>query len=267
MRGSFILTDHEPALRFFDQQISLHTQSRPEQRKQHQQEIFDTHYAPLYALQEQYDGNPERVRAWLNLWTSQQRNAQSTALQHWESALKDASSPDGLALRAWLATRSQRWQMLSAKLELPMPTAFRVYRIAKMWRDGDFSGGHTGLQDAFAVIRDVVSLWQRPDDLLEARQRRLGSWSLSESGLYSHVSQARIALKYEAVIPFNATLADKWVDDSAFIEFSPEREVIAIAPTEVVARNITVVLDGESYAHDRLSQLAEACVEKHGVRL
>lgn len=265
MPERFVLSDTEPALEVFDEAISLDGESRPQTRRDQIEAVYQNVYTPLYDVQRRYGGDPEQVRAWLELWTDDAGN--ETALKQWESALRDPTSVHAAPLGAWFATRSARWELLAERLEIPVPDAFLLYRAVKLWRDGVHSKSSAGKDAALREVAEVVALWRsQPLTPVIVRQSALGSWSLSESGTVSH-RDAKLALLYRAEVNFDVTFADKWVDDSSFLEYSPENEVIVRGPVETRAADIGVMMDGEVYWSDHLSQLVEACYDRHGVRL
>jgi hypothetical protein len=268
MASKFVLTFDNPILQEFDREISLGSESRPLARTAHIERVHTKYFQELHAIYQESGGQFDQIKKWLDLWTSTDENKQQQALQGFLNTLQNPGIPENISLTAWLATRQLRWQALAERLRILVPDAFCVYRFARLWRDGEFSGGKHALPKVFALIREVTDAWLSDSDkVLIARQKQLGSWSLSESGLQKHIAAARIGLKYKAEIPFDATFADKWVDDAAFLEFSSENEVIALREVGVKARDIQVVIDQEVFNYQQLDQLADVCVTKYDINL
>jgi hypothetical protein len=265
----FVLTFDNPQLRAFNQEISLGSESRPWLRTARIKNTHEKYYAVWHSIYgDTLGGQFVHIQTWLDLWTSEKTTDQQRALAQWLKAQQSPNSPEEISLVAWLSTRAIRWQKLAKHLGIAVPDAFCVYRFAKLWRKGEFSGDKTILPKVFEVIQKVVDTWiSGSDQPFEARQKELGSWSLSISGLQKHIEMAKIGLIYKTELPFDLTIADKWVDDDAFVEFSSENEIIALTPVNVLLRDIAIVIDGYIFNFEQISPLVVCCVQKYGFQL
>lgn len=113
-------------------------------------------------------------------------------------------------------TRRERWQRLADGLHIEPPTEFLLYRGVK----------------GRVFVEDVVNSWRLPGNTpLTLRHHPLTSWSLNlekpEGFAIDHGRDRYAGVVHRAVVPFENTLADKFVDDSSFVvPWNDQNEVV-----------------------------------------
>jgi SPP1 gp7 family putative phage head morphogenesis protein len=153
------------------------------------------------------------------------------------------TTAEGEALEHMLATRRQRWERLAASLGVDVPDTFTVYR------------GLNGRK----YVESVAGAWRAGADApLTVQLRELTSWSLNRNAAGAFATEygknAAYGVIAEARFPFDMTVADKWVDDSAYIVpwawqdevtvGSPVVQDYAIDPTRAI-----VYFQGQRYTY------------------
>ena len=204
----------QPALRAYDHEISERAarfRHDDKARVQHELMALRREFAWLYQ-DEALQGQVERL---VEQWTRDFEANPNRALmcEAWASIFRDATWRDSwqISIGVALATRRERWERLAQHLGITVPKGFRAYRGVK----------------GIAFVQAIVSAWQADAERLEVRQNELASWSLNPSVAY-RFAEADAAAIYVADIPFEQTLADKWVDGSHFVApYYRQYEVIA----------------------------------------
>lgn len=214
MTQTYVELVTQPALRAYDHAISERASKlRRDDKVRMQQELttLRREFAWLYqdkALQ-------ERVEFLVEQWTRDFEVNPNRALmcEAWSGIFRGAPWDTSwqLSVGITLATRRERWERLAKQLGMAVPSGFRAYRGVK----------------GMAFVQAIVSAWQADVDRLEVRQNELASWSLNLAVAY-RFAEADAAAMYAADIPFEQTLADKWVDGSHFVApYYRQYEVIA----------------------------------------
>lgn len=146
-------------------------------------------------------------------------------------------------------TRHARWERLADKMGLDsVPKEFQLYR---------------GVSSEF-FVEAVVKAWKdtsSPD--MQIPSHELSSWSLTRSTAEGFGGNPNASVVYEANIPFERTLADKYVDDGTFITtFSHENEVVVATSeknTLTTAKDkATVKFMGKTYTYAERNSLIAA---------
>lgn len=146
-------------------------------------------------------------------------------------------------------TREDRWRSLATALHIGVPTHFRLYR------------GIDRSDAATYVLRE----WARSPDnpRLVVPGPRLASWSFDPKIAKAFATSPEGGAIFEAIVPFDLTLADKWVDDGAFLtSYADEEEVIVCTPIEnaiaSIRKSAMVLVDGAWYGFDDRHRLFDA---------
>lgn len=150
-------------------------------------------------------------------------------------------------LLALLATRRARWARLAASAGVPMPRTLHLHR---------------GVQGDYAV-EAVVKAWaDETTSQMAVPTRALASWSLDPAIARQFGAGPGPAVRYEAHLPLDATLADKWVDGSAFVTLGLEQAEVIVAGADDALRlpktGATVLFEGETYTYERRAELLRA---------
>lgn len=204
----------QPALRVYDNAISERAaRLRRNDKVRVQQELIALRreFAWLYQDAELQS----QVELLVEQWTRDFEANPNRALmcEAWASVFRGATWDDTwqISIGVTLATRRERWERLAQHLGMTVPKGFRAYRGVK----------------GMASVQAIVSAWQTDVDRLEVLQKELASWSLNLAAAYKF-AKADAAAIYVADIPFEQTLADKWVDGSHFVApYYHQHEVIA----------------------------------------
>lgn len=203
-------------LRAYDKEVSSRARKLPGKRDHPQvlRELAALRQAFAWLYQD--DDLQRQAEHLVEEWTRDfEYNPNRIAIRKaWSSVLSDApwESEWDISVGATLATRKARWERLSGRYRIKMPSVFRAYRGVK----------------GIPFVQAVVSAWQQDAERLEVRQRELASWSLNPSVAVRFASDPRASVVYAADIPFELTLADKWVDGGRFIApYYWQYEVIA----------------------------------------
>jgi hypothetical protein len=151
-----------------------------------------------------------------------------------------------------LITRRDRWQILADMLGTTIPDEFTLWR-----------GVNNSRRD---YVSDVYRAWK--DDLpLKLIHRELTSWTTERSVAerfasgYGHDQTGAVVVR--AQIPFVDTVADKWVDDGAFIvPWYAQNEVLVgtATPNSIIAirEDVIVWWRGVQYTYDERDEFFAA---------
>lgn len=186
-------------------------------------------------------------------WTATYSNAgvQKEMRQAFASIMKGKapSTPLEKAVFDIYTTRQDRWARLADTAGLGgVPKDFQLYRGVKGER----------------FVSAVIDAWRDtkgPDMQVPAYE--LSSWSLTRNIAESFAGSSDAAVIFEAQVPFERTLADKYVDDGSFItSFSSENEVIvATAESNGLSTpkdKVTVTFKGQKYSYAEREALIQA---------
>jgi hypothetical protein len=148
-------------------------------------------------------------------------------------------------------TREERWDYLAKKLGFERPRMFRLYRGVTC--------------DRYDYVSDVVNAWIADnDDKFDFEHDVLTCWSTKKKTARSFAKKNQhAAVMVKADVEFVNTLADKWVDDGAYIlpwYFQDEVVVATAAPNSlrVFTRDAVVWFQGEEYNYSRRTELISA---------
>lgn len=150
-------------------------------------------------------------------------------------------------LTAMLATRRARWERLAAIAGVPVPDTFHLHRGVR----GDYA------------VEAVVKAWSDEGAThMAVPSHALASWSLDPTIARAFGDDKAASVFYEAQIPFEQTLADKWVDGSAFVALALEQQEVVVAGAEgalsLPKQAATVLFEGKTYTYDRRQELIRA---------
>ena len=175
----------------------------------------------------------------------------------WPAALDGKTHAGALKVQEALQTRRDRWQKLSDTHGVPFPETFHLHR-GTADKDG-------------TVLPHIISAWRSEDEpYMMAKAHPASSWSLSKDaakGFYGHSSGAL----YETHVPFEQTLADKYVDDQSFLHsFSHEHEVVVGGHKDgviVPKSGVTAKYKGTEYSYGDRQKLFDEWAKDHGGQL
>jgi hypothetical protein len=151
-----------------------------------------------------------------------------------------------------LTTRKARWGRLAASEQLPMPGAFKLYRGV----DGEYA------------VKAVLDGWLAPGGTtMDVPLYDLTSWSLRRETADQFALKQAANVIYQAEIPFEQTVADKYVDGGAFIQWCFDQdEVVVGRPRQglrIPVQDATVQYQGKTYTYADRQALAEAWRKDH----
>lgn len=190
-----------------------------EQRLRLQAYLKHKYYRPLFQDDPLCDQAQQLVTEWAN--STSATPFQAKHREAWESIAAGQAPRSDLerVIQALRETRLQRWQRLGAKIGMEPPQAFRLYR---------------GVKSA-TMIDAAVHAWQdEAATTFELPLRTLSSWSMSQkaalefSAAYGGSNERPWAV-FEATVPFEQTLLDKWVDGSDFAAQFPGQAEVVVA--------------------------------------
>lgn len=146
-----------------------------------------------------------------------------------------------------VATRRDRWQRLSAREAVPMPDQFKLYRGVR----GDYA------------VDEVLRGWLNDGtSAVSISHHELTSWSTNRQTAETFMSGTPAAVLYEADIPFEQTLADKWVDGGSFVAWCPDQnEVVVSAARDTLSvpkERIQVTYQDRTYSYAERHDLLRA---------
>lgn len=146
-------------------------------------------------------------------------------------------------------TRRERWLRLSDKLGLDgVPESFQLYR-----------GTHSK-----RILEAVVTAWKDTQySEMQVPAHELSSWSMSRATAQSFAFDSEHSVIFEAQIPFERTLADKFVDDGTFISpfFGEQEVVVATAQKNGITTpkdKVTILFQGKQYDYSQRADLIKA---------
>lgn len=200
-------------------------------------------YGALYGDAELQDRANRLLKKWVTGGNDQLavREAFSGLLDHGGQA----RTPTEQVVRDLLATRKTRWERLAGQFDARVPETFHLYR---------------GVRGDYAIEELVQALEQPGRRSIALSHHTVASWTTDPAQARRFADSPAASLIYEADIPFEKTLADKWVDGSGFLLWCPEQNEIMVA-----ARNLEIPLDrfeatfrGKTYrAEDRAALVAD----------
>lgn len=198
------------------------------------------YYAALFQDEALLQKSQQVVSEWANVPSAYQAPLRSA----WERIAtglppRDTREQDFAAI---YRGRKARWQRLCDRADMPLPSSFRLYRGVK----GDFMA-----ETVFKAWKDETSKTFR------IPHYTLSSWSLSEQTAYEFRGAWGMPdpwIVFEATVPFEKTLLDKWVDGSTFVDGFPGQHEVVVATREenelVIPDTQATVWFGERrYAH------------------
>lgn len=199
-------------------------------------------YAPLFGDRTVMNQSQSLVVEWRN--TDSRADYQEQHRAAWERVAA------GLAPRtdrerqfaAVKGTRRARWQRLSERIGIPMPRQFRLFRGVK----GDF------------MAETVYEAWKdERHTTFDLPLHTLSSWTMSPEAAFGFREKSEgdePYLVFEAIVPFEKTLLDKWVDGSSFVLDNPGQNEMVVATREedeltVYDDQVTVWLGDRRYTY------------------
>ncbi len=251
---SVLVWESGSKLEKFNQQISLPITYSRKQQEQFIAEVTPEIYTGLYQILESEGVKIETIKEVLTMWTSGKSRQRESLKNAWQLVIEYSSNItlEAQALRALIVTRAQRWELLASYLQIPRPSAFRLYR------GFDLMNQHFSSERRTEIVRDTVNDWcsGRTEPRVYPHSN-LASWGLTLEAT-EPFRRTELGLIYQADIPFAATLADKWIDDSGFLLIPQELEVVVLNPRlgiEIQSRHIRVVFQNTVYNQSKVSHL------------
>lgn len=172
----------------------------------------------------------------------------------WPAALDGKTHAGAKAVAEVLQTRRKRWEALSAQHGVPFPETFHAFRG---------TGDNTG-----TVVPHMIAAWRNEQEpYMHTATHPAASWSLSKKAAEGFYGSHNGAF-FETHIPFEKTLADKYVDDQSFLHsFGSDHEVVAGGQKDniIVPKSKTKVkYKGTEYTYDQRQSLFDAYKKDHG---
>jgi hypothetical protein len=190
----------------------------------------------------------KRVTELINGWTFGGKG-KGAAIEAYRNIIvegKGPSTPDEQTIYDMMATRKERWERLSEKLGIEVPDTFHLYRGVR----GNYS------------VEALVSAWsdEKSEDMIIPNYE-LSSWSLDREVAEKFGEGPEPYVIYEADIPFERTIADKWVDGAGFVTFCPDQDEVLVSATKdsiKVPKDLTAVLyKGKTYSYENRKELID----------
>ena len=126
-------------------------------------------------------------------------------------------------LQTLLETRRERWTRLAGRFGEQSPDTFHLFRGVR----GDYA------------LEELVSALEQPGrKAVTLSNHTVASWTTDVRQARRFADAPAASLIYEADIPIEKTLADKWVDGSAFVTWCADQDEVVVA-----ARNLDVSLE------------------------
>jgi hypothetical protein len=154
------------------------------------------------------------------------------------------------AIHRVYATRRERWTRLASKLDVPFPEEFTLWRGVR-FKHHDY-------------VADVIEAWRadKVSQTMPFAHRTLSSWTLDRK-IAEAFTGKNDGVAVVAQIPFSNTLADKWVDDGAYIvPWSHQNEVLVATEEEdsitVLTKKAIVYFEGARYTFSQRQELFNA---------
>ena len=139
-----------------------------------------------------------------------------------ENGGRPRSSTEEL-LQNLLETRRERWTRLASRFGEQAPDTFHLFR---------------GVRGEYALEELVSALEQPGRKAVTLSNHTVASWTTDVRQARRFADAPAASLIYEADIPIQKTLADKWVDGSAFVTWCADQDEVVVA-----ARNLDVSLE------------------------
>jgi hypothetical protein len=198
-------------------------------QKAHLQEYLSAkYYRSLYQDDALCEQAQRLVTEWANTTSTTAYQAKHREAWEWIAAGQSPRSDLERVIQSIRATRLQRWTRLGKRFGMAPPQAFRLYR---------------GINSTM-MIDAAVQAWQDEATTTCALPlRTLSSWSLSEkaavefSAAYGGSNEKPWAV-FEATVPFEQTLLDKWVDGSDFASQFPGQAEVVVSTRQENALSI-----------------------------
>lgn len=192
----------------------------PFERKAPLQEYLNAkYYRSMYQDDALCNDAQRLVTEWANTTSGTGFQAQHREAWEWIAAGRSPRNDLERVINAIRTTRLQRWARLGERVGMVPPQAFRLYR---------------GVNSTI-MIDAVVQAWQNETaTTCILPLRTLSSWSMSEkaavefSAAYGGSNEKPWAV-FEATVPFEQTLLDKWVDGSDFATQFPGQAEVVVA--------------------------------------
>lgn len=150
------------------------------------------------------------------------------------------------------ATRRARWQRLSEREGVPMPDRFKLYRGVR----GDYA------------LDEVLRGWMLdPAHDIPISHHEVMSWSTNRQTAEAFMSGSPASVLYQAEVPFEQTLADKFVDGGSFVALCPDQNEVVVKAAKDSLRvpkdQIQVVYKDRTYTYADRHELFEAWHADH----
>ena len=200
---------------------------------------FDAQSARTRAARALYqDGSFfERAQAELQRWIfgGKDQLPLREAFENFGRGINQTATDD--TFRTLLKTRQARWQRLARRHGLDAPTHFQLHRGVNSNR----------------AAEEVARVWEQSGKRgLSLKHHSVNSWSLDKQVAERFANGSEAAVVYRANIPMKRTLADKWVDGGAFLQWAPDQDEVIVMGKQlaVPAREIRVTFQGKTYGYE-----------------
>jgi hypothetical protein len=206
-------------------------------------------YTDIFQDTELRDKTIETFGQWTATYSAS--DTQKQMREAWSNIMKgqDPSTPMEHTVMDIYTTRKARWERLANTMGLDaVPKEFQLYR---------------GVSSEF-FVEAVVKAWRDTSSTdMQIPAHELSSWSLTRNTAEGFGSNPNASVVYEANVPFERTLADKFVDDGTFItSFSRENEVVvALSEKNTLTTpkdKATVKFQGKTYTYAERASLIAA---------
>jgi hypothetical protein len=206
-------------------------------------------YTDIFQDTELRDKTIETFGQWTATYSAS--DTQKQMREAWSNIMKgqDPSTPMEHTVTDIYTTRKARWERLANTMGLEaVPKEFQLYR---------------GVSSEF-FVEAVVKAWRDTSSTdMQIPAHELSSWSLTRNTAEGFGSNPKASVVYEANVPFERTLADKFVDDGTFITtFSRENEVVvALSEKNTLTTpkdKATVKFQGKTYTYAERASLIAA---------
>lgn len=205
---------------------------------------------PLYADRDLYDRAHKAVNGWV--MGGKQKVALRDAYTRVKVQGHQPATPLEQTLVDLLGTRKARWQRLAAGEQLAVPDAFKLYRGV----DGEYA------------VKAVLDGWSNPAaTTMDVPLYDLTSWSLRRETADKFAVQEAANVVYQAQIPFEQTVADKYADGGAFVQWCFDQDEVVVGRPQgglrIPVQDATVRYQGKTYTYADRQALAEAWQKDH----
>lgn len=164
------------------------------------------------------------------------------------------------AAKAILDARRARWEILAQRMGVEPPEGFRVFRGAKgehqvecvlrAWLDTQ--------SNAMQIPNAELNCWSFRSDVADRFSSRPNSYN-------THDRDASV--RYEALIPFEWTVMDSYLDQDLYVVYREEHELLVAAPAGAVTtpkRQAIVTFHDKAYTYNQRFELQRAWEAAHG---